>query len=140
MLWPTHLSQLPRIQDRAVHCRPLHVIVLEGLFFYPWNQAVMRQHKRTPISAGLTAFDLYTVLCNLHGCKRYTFLATGSLSIRRGRLTEFGDPPHKILANHQGEQVSTHNSCFPRRDAIRIMKRTNLMIQRYKVGPKTIYQ
>lgn len=53
----------------------------------------MRQHKRTPISAGLTAFDLYTVLCNLHGCKRYTFLATGSLVIRRGQLTEFGDPP-----------------------------------------------
>lgn len=61
----------------------------------------MRQHKRTPISAGLTAFDLYTVLCNLHGCKRYTFLATGSLMIRRGQLTEFGDPPNSFIRENK---------------------------------------
>lgn len=61
----------------------------------------MRQHKRTPISAGLTAFGLYTVLCNLHGCKRYTFLATGSLMIRRGQLTEIGDPPNSFIRENK---------------------------------------
>nr|UXE05524.1 MAG: RNA-dependent polymerase [Diktys durna-like virus 1] len=65
----TQLSQLPQIKDRAVHGRPLHVILLEGLLFWPWIQAVLRAD--TPISAGLQPMELYKLLHTLTGALRF---------------------------------------------------------------------
>ena len=67
----TQPSQLPTIKDRAVHCRPLHVVLLEGLFAHPWNEAILSDDTDVPIAAGFAPLGLYRKLLCLGGFLRY---------------------------------------------------------------------